>query len=562
MTETYPVDGTPDRPDFGIKVGGADVEPAVKLDVLEIDVSEEVGRHARATLLLRNWAADTRTVTYADGDLFAPGAEVEVSLGWQGELVPVFAGVVTAVTGHFGTAAGPTLEVACRSRSTLLATLPRTRTYEDATDGDVVSDLAAAYGLTADAENGPSQPAVAWQRTADWDWLVARAERLGWVTYVRDKTLVFRPAAQPSDGDLTLAYGTTVRELRIAEDVAGMPETVRAHGWSAGLEPVDAEAETGLDSEWPLREADSGTPAAVGSDEVDALARAGAEAAKARRRSGRGATIGLPRLRCDSWLRLDGIGSRLGGSHYVSAVRHRMGRAGFTTEFQLGLPAPLVPPPAAPAAATTLAAGVVADLDDPLGHGRVKVRFPWLPAADPVWARLAVLDAGPSQGTWFVPDVDQEVVVGWLDADRRFPVVLGALWNDTQQPPESMDAAKNDVRAVVTRSGHRLAFDDKQDGTVTLTTAGGHAVVLDDGAGSITLTEKGGTASLTLSSDGIVLEAKSGDVTLKAPAGKVAVEAGQLDAAATGPAKVSSSATLDLTASATLTASGALVRIN
>lgn len=90
MTQpTFPVDGTPERADFALKLNGADVDPLVRLDVLEIDVSEEVGRHARATLLLRNWKADTREVAHSDGDTFKPGTEVELSMGWQSELKPV-----------------------------------------------------------------------------------------------------------------------------------------------------------------------------------------------------------------------------------------------------------------------------------------------------------------------------------------------------------------------------------------------------------------------------------------------------------------------------------------
>lgn len=551
-------DETTQRPDLAIKLGGSPVAPAVRADVLEVDVSEEVGRHGRATLLLRNWRADTREVAHSDGDLFKPGTEIELSMGWQSELVPVFSGVVTALTGHFGGGAGPTLEVECRSRSTLLASIPRHRVYDETTDGDVAADLASLYGLTADAEAGATPPVATWAGVSDWDWLVARASRLGWVTYVRDKQLVFRPAATPTRDDLTLTYGTTLRELRVTQDLAGLPDPVKVAAWDAELEPVTSETATDVeDTGWPLRAAEHGTSTRLGGDEVDAMSAAGAGAAKGRQVSGRGRTLGTPRLRCDSWLTLDRVGTRLGGAHYVSAVRHRLGRNGFTTEFQLGAP-PALLPPAAPGD-DGLAVGVVDELG---ADARVRIRFPYLPAADAVWARLAVLDAGPSQGTLFVPDVGQEVVVGWLDGDRRFPVVLGSLWNAKQEPPEEVGSS-NDVRAIVTRSGHRLAFDDDEDsGTVTVRTKGGHELVFDDGSGDITMTEKNGTASVTVGGDGVTVEAQSGDITLKAPAGKVVIDAMGIDASATGPAKLKSSATLDLTASATLTASGALVRIN
>lgn len=568
MTRPAAARGAAERADFALALGGREVDQRFRLDVLELDVWEEVGRHARASLLLCNWDPGTSTVVHSDTDAVAPGTEVLLSMGWSSELVPVFSGVVTAVTAHFTGAAAPTLEVACRSRSTWLAGLPRTRVYEDVTDGDVVGELAAAYGLRAETEPGATQPVVAWAGTSDWDWLVDRAARLGWVTYVRDDALVFRPAAGP-DGDVpVLALGTSLRELHVTADLTGLPEAVTVRAWGEDLEAVTGSAETDVPaSGWPLRDVEAGTSARWAADEVDAAARALAAAARGRALSGRGATAGLPRLRCDSWVQLDGVGARAGGRHYVSAVRHRLGRTGFTTEFQLGAPPPLLPPPAgrSPAAvvgssgqAGGLEVGLVDELD---ADARVKVRFPHRGAVDAVWARLAVPDAGPEHGTLFVPDVGQEVLVGWLDDDRRFPVVLGALWNATQAPPEQVGSA-NDVRAVVTRSGHRLVFDDGDPGTVTLRTSAGAEVVLDDGAGELRLREKDGAASVVVSAEGVTLEATRGDIVLSAPAGKVVVDAGGLELSASGPATLTSSATLELSAGATLTASGALVRIN
>ncbi|MFI9550367.1 phage baseplate assembly protein V [Nonomuraea endophytica] len=576
MTTPFPVDGMPDRPDFALRLNGRDAPAALAMDVLEIDVSEEVNRHGRAALLLRNWDDGRRQVLHSDGPDLVAGVEVEISLGWHDELVTVFTGVVTGLTARFGES-GPTVEIACRTRSALLAAVPRARAYENVTDGDVAADLAAAYGLTASAASGISQPQLVIAGQSDWDWLVRRAGQLGWVTYVRGADLVFRPAAEPADDDLALEYGTSLRELRLTEDLAGRADPITVSGWSsADLEPVTADAgseraEPGSDGRptpadalaqagWPLRANTIATPADLPADEADRRAVGAASTEVLRRLSGTGRTLGLPKLAADSWLSLTGVGDRLDGRHYVSAVRHRLGRHGYTSEFQLGHPPPLLPPhPAAEPGG--LLPGLVTDLDDPLGTGRVKVAFPWL-GQEPVWARLITLDAGPAQGTWFVPDVGQEVVVGHLGDDRRFPVVLGALWNGQQQPPEQMDARANAIRSIVTRSGHRLAFDDGEPGLVTLTTAGGHAFVLDDSAGTITLTEQGGTASITLGSDGVSIVADQGDITLSAPAGALKLAASRLSSKASGPATVESTASLELKATGSLSVSGAMVRIN
>ena len=580
MAATYPIEGTPERSDFGLRIGGREVEPLVRLDVLEVDVAEEINRHARATLLVKNWNPDTNTVKHSDGTVFVPGADIDISMGWQSALEPVFAGVITGVTGHFGAGgSGPTLEVACRSRSSLLALAPRARVFEEVSDGDIATDLAGRYGLTAATVDGITQPQVAYAGHSDWDWLLRRAQRLGWVTYVRDRELVFRPAAGPGGDDLVLEFGTTLAELRLEQDLRHRRGSTRATAWSsADLTAVSADADSARaeppsgdrptptdavgDSGWPLREVHRTSAAEAGSDEVDRWAVAAAGDDVLAHISGRGATIGVPKLRSDSWLQVGGIGTRFGGKHYVTGVRHRIGRRGFSTEFQLGRPEPLRPPDPAQAA-DRLVLGVVEDLDDPVGWGRVKVSFPWqTEAPEAIWARLATADAGPGHGTLFVPDIGQEVLVGYVDGDPRFPVVLGSLWNGRQQVPDVLDTGANTIRAILTRSGHTLSFDDTEPGSARLTTSAGHALVLDDDAKKITVTHSGGANSLTISGEGIELRAGQGDITLSAAAGKVTIEASGIEAKSTGPAKVESTATLDLKAAASLSVNGALVKIN
>jgi phage protein D/phage baseplate assembly protein gpV len=585
-TATDLVGGIPDLPDFALKLAGRDVDPDVRLDILEIDVSAEVLRHGRAALLVRNWNADTRQVRYSDGDLFAPGTAVEISLGWRGTLHPVFSGVITAVTARFGAASGPVLEVACRTRSALLAAVPRARVYEESTDGDVAADIAAAYGLTADAADGIHQPLVALSGGTDWDWLAGRAAELGYVAYVEGDRLVFRPAAEPSEDDLALEYGTTLRELKLTREVSGRADPVSVAGFdSSALEAVVANAgsdraEPGTQGRatpaedlgkagWPLREAHLGTSAGISSEEADRRAVAAASGDVLRHFHGSGSTVGLPRLRADSWLRFTGIGSAFGGRHYVSAVRHRLGRSGYTTEFQLGSPPALRPhvPRATggggSAGSGGLLLGIVEDLDDDQGQGRVKVGFPWLaPSLEPVWARLSTLSAGADHGTWFVPDVGQEVLVGFIDHDSRFPVVLGALWNGKAAPPVRMDPKTNAVRSVVTPAGHRLSFDDSEKGRISLTTTGGHRIELDDGKGEIVLVEKSGGCSLSLSAKGVSIVAKKGDITLSAAAGTVKVAAATFTAKTNGASTVESAAGLELKAAGSLSVSGKLVKIN
>jgi uncharacterized protein involved in type VI secretion and phage assembly len=177
----------------------------------------------------------------------------------------------------------------------------------------------------------------------------------------------------------------------------------------------------------------------------------------------------------------------------------------------------------------------VVDIKDPDSKGRVKVALPWSPDASgdryEAWARLATLMAGSGRGTWFVPDVEDEVLVGFEAGDPRRPYVVGALWNGKDAPPESMDGAgKNAKKVIHSRNGVVITLDDT-DGqeTLTLETPGQQKVTLKDGPGSIELQDSNGN-SVKLDSSGVTVTA-SAKVTINAStaeisAGMLTVNAG------------------------------------
>jgi uncharacterized protein involved in type VI secretion and phage assembly len=177
----------------------------------------------------------------------------------------------------------------------------------------------------------------------------------------------------------------------------------------------------------------------------------------------------------------------------------------------------------------------VTEIKDPDGQGRVKIRLPWTPdsagAGYEVWARLATLMAGADRGTWFIPDPGDEVLVLFEGGDARRPYVIGALWNGSDAPPETMDDAGNNyIKSIVSRRNIRVTLDDSEgQETVTIATPGGQTVVLRDGPGEIELSDSNGN-SVKLDSGGINLTA-SANVTIQAAqveisAGMVTVNAG------------------------------------
>ena len=175
--------------------------------------------------------------------------------------------------------------------------------------------------------------------------------------------------------------------------------------------------------------------------------------------------------------------------------------------------------------------GIVSDIVDPNGQGRVKVKLPWLADDVELWARLATLAAGPNKGTWFVPEKDDEVLIAFEHGDPRWPYVVGVLWNGSDSPPESMDGAGNNYKKVVcSRNGVKITLDDT-DGQeqLILETPGGQKMTLKDGPGAVTIEDSNGN-SVKLESAGITVTA-SAKVTVNAStaeisAGMLTVNAG------------------------------------
>lgn len=177
---------------------------------------------------------------------------------------------------------------------------------------------------------------------------------------------------------------------------------------------------------------------------------------------------------------------------------------------------------------------VVTDLNDPEGQGRVRIRLPWSPddsGGYEAWARLATLMGGNHRGSWFVPDLDDEVLVVFQAGDTRWPFVIGGLWNGVDTPPEQMDASgNNDIKSLRSRNGVKVTLDDASgQERLILETPGGQQVSLTDGPGVLELRDSNGN-TVTLESSGITVSA-SAKVTVQAStvevsAGSVTVNAG------------------------------------
>jgi len=189
-----------------------------------------------------------------------------------------------------------------------------------------------------------------------------------------------------------------------------------------------------------------------------------------------------------------------------------------------------------------LVVGVVTNNTDPDGLGRVKVRFPWLSNSEEShWARVA----GPG-GTYFLPEVENEVLIGFEHGDPRFPYVLGVLWNGKDKPAGSNSDGKNNLRLIKSRSGHLVKLND-EDGKETI------EIIDKSGKNSIVIDTAKNTLTITIEKD----------ITLSAPKGTITLEAKQIEIKSSDKTEVlSDKADINVKAGGNLNLNGTAVNIN
>jgi uncharacterized protein involved in type VI secretion and phage assembly len=190
--------------------------------------------------------------------------------------------------------------------------------------------------------------------------------------------------------------------------------------------------------------------------------------------------------------------------------------------------------------------GVVTNNEDPDGKGRVKVKFPWLSDADESnWARVATPMAGEERGIFFLPEVDDEVLVAFEHGDVRWPYVIGSLWNGQQAPPETNADGSNNIRVIKSRSGHVIRLND------------------EDGSEKIEIIDKSEKNSIVIdTAENTISITTDKDITFSATQGTIKLEAQKIEIASSAETKIEAGSKMAVEAAATMNIKGATVNIN
>jgi uncharacterized protein involved in type VI secretion and phage assembly len=514
------------------------------------------------------------------------GSKVVISGSALGEQAPkpLITGEVTAIEGEYDNLGGRAI-VRGYDPSHRFQRGRHTETWKDATDSDIVRAVAQRAGVeigTID-ESPTTHAHVSQANVSDWEFLQARAREIGYEIAFVDGKFHFRkpaPASEaPAEGDfesqdpLQLVMGQELLEFRPRITSSEQVQEVEVRAWDPSQKRVmvaTAPAATtsaqlqadpvGLATTFaPARLVSNRDPVADQSA-VDAAAKSLAERMGSSFAEANGVVRGTPALRAGTAFSVSVVGQDFQGRYLATTTRHVFDRDGYRTEFSvsgrqdrslLGLLGARTPGGAAQAGGAThgLMVAIVTDNLDPDGLGRVKIKLPSLSDSyESYWCRVASPGASKDAGLVFLPDVNDEVLVGFEHGDIRRPYVLGGLWNGVDKPSLGdalMDNGHNKRQGIVSRTNQRLVFFDGP-------TDEGVAILSGDSRLRIALKETG--SEIHVFADGrIVIEAAQ-DIQIKGQA-DVSIEAqGQLTLKGSAGIKVESSGTVDV--------DGALIQLN
>lgn len=583
---TIPTPATPDVCTVAILVEGQEIPG--EYQVQAVSVSLELNRIPSATIHLKDGEASQGKFKASDTDLFVPGKKIEIQLGYRSQNESVFKGIVVKHAIKIRKT-GSMLIVECRDESMKLTRGRNSRYFVDKKDSDIMQEIIDLHGLQHDVvtTDAALKEVVQYDAT-DWDFILCRAEANGCVVITEGgKIRIVRPDVAGSS-IVTVGFGTTVLELDAEIDARLQSKGVKAKAWNATDQEV-IETEAAEPSTTENGNLDPDTLADVVGGDAHEL-RHGGKVSEPELRAwadgyllkerlakvrGRVKFQGLATVLPGTVIEVTGIGERFEGKMYVSGVRHSVSDGNWETDAQIGLStatfAETFPVSALPAAGLLpsvhgLQMGVVTALEnDPDGEDRIKVRIPMISASDEgIWARLSTLDAGKERGTYYRPEIGDEVVVGFLDNDPRYPVVLGMCHSSAKPSPEP---AKDDnhLKGYVSREKMKMTFDDEKK-IVRIETPAGNRIALTEEDSGIVIEDQNGNR-ITMDADGIVVESVK-DLKLKA-AKNVVVEGLDMELKAQTGFKASGSASAEISGasttiqgSATTVIKGGLVQIN
>ena len=574
---------------YDILVDAAAIDPSYQ--VLSISIMKEVNKISVAKIVFRDGEAADRTFAISNESFFLPGKKIQVKIGRDGTNAQVFKGIITRHAIKVRENGNSELCIECKDEAVKMTIGRKSKYFENVKDSDVFDQLTGNYsGLTRQGDTTSLQhKEIVQHHISDWDFLLMRAEANGMLVLVNDGEIKIVKPVTTSEPVLQVTYGSSLLEFEAEMDARNQWKAVRTRSWDYSNQQLFESDSSSVSFKEPGNVSGSTLAEAINLEQYD-LHHSGhrleqelqdwangcllrSRLAKIR---GRARILGYSEIKPGDMIQLAGVGDRFNGKAYATAVRHDISVGSWDTHIQFGLDPELysrkMSPDDMPAAGLLgsiqgLQIGKVVQLEnDPDGENRILVRIPVIDDnAQGIWTRVASLDAGNERGAFFLPEIDDEVIIGFINNDPRDAVMLGMLHSSAKPAPLNAQDV-NHEKGFTTRSKMHIHFNDDTK-TITIDTPAGNSLTLDESGTKIEVKDQNNNI-MTMDSAGINMESplevkiKAGtNLTLEAGA-QFVIKALSLSAKASADVTVEGSASAKLNSSGITEIKGSLVKIN
>lgn len=582
---------------FSIESDGKPIPDTVQ--VVSIVTTHALNRIPVAMLTIIDGDLSDASFPVSDDGHFNPGRGIVIRAGYDQTNAEIFNGVVVKHAIKIDCDNYSRLIIECRDKALAMTVGRKNAHYINQTDGQIISALiskTAGLSATVDSTDISYKELLQYDVT-DWDYMMARAEVNSLLVAVDAGKVSVRAPDVSAAPVLALTYGVDLIEFEADLDARSQLASVTASSWDPATlaivqstaQPVLLTEQGDISSATLAQVLGAGdfalqTAATLDRAALGAWSKAQQTKAALSRIRGRMVFQGSALAKPGALLELKGVGKHFNGQVMASEVTHRLSDGNWISEVNFGMPDywyteqhQMQAPQAAgwTAGISGLHIGIVLKLDaDPDGQQRIQVSMPIMNAPTAgVWARLANFYASSGCGALVIPEIGDEVVLGFFNNDPSCPVILGSLYSSQHQAPYDL-SADNHIKAFVTRSQLKMEFDDSKK-IITLTTPARNKIVISDDAQSICLQDQNGN-TVELSPSGILFDS-AGDMTIRAK-GSVNISAAQ-DIAIAAAMNVASTAmnihhsanasfvangnaSAEISASGVTTVKGAMVMIN
>jgi Rhs element Vgr protein len=569
----------PDLVTFKVMSGGTELPG--KYGVKSIVVEKEVNRVPYARIVILDGSVPEQDFKLSNEDLVIPGKEIEITAGYHSEEETIFKGVV--VKHNIKIRNGSSyLIIECKDKAVKMTLGRKSKYFYESTDSDIIDELISNNGLTADVEaTTNSHQELIQYRVSDWDFMVTRAQANGKLCFIDDGTIKVAKPDFSGETVETVVFGSSVHEFDGEIDARDQFSKITATSWSyTDQELIETEAEDpSINLNGDLSSGDLADVFAIEDfqlkhggnlteSELQDWSDAKATFQQLAKTRGRVKFQGIPSVKPGVSLTLQGVGNRFNGKIYITGVRHEIAQGNWLVDAQFGLSPTWfsetydvseMPGSGIIPSINGLQIGVVSQLEsDPDGEDRILVQIPIINTEEEgIWARIATLDAGENRGSFFRPEIGDEVIIGFINADPNDAIVLGML-NSSTKPAPIVASDDNHEKGFVTRSEMKMIFNDDKI-SYTLETPAGKKVILDEDADIIKIEDEHANV-LTLNADGITMES-AGDIKIKA-SGDVNIEGTNINVKASAQFKAEGSSGSELKSGAVTVVKGSQVKIN